>query len=418
MARVCFDIFDLVKQAVDRVAFAAGKRGVTVAMAVDPALPPDLVGDQESLRRELGRLLRSAIERAADTELCLQAYLAIETDAYIMLQVFVSNADTAVPAVVAAGEASGIMFRFQRADRRQPALRRPPPAPPLRGLITEDDPVSSTVLAGMLRKAGWEVDCVTSGGEALAALAVANYDLMLLDCQLPGVDGYETARRIRAAAGAEHASSYPRPVIVAITANDGPGERQRCLDAGMHEYLRKPVSWSSLRPLIQPIDIDPALRPESEPEAAPDRAAFDRQSLLNRLTGDRSLAARIINAFVTDLPTRLAGLRVACREQDLDALRAEVHRVTGAAATAGATAIRQLAHTTRHEATQGRWPQASGCISRMENELAAFRRAWDAHRPDQPVAAAQTARRGYAVQTAALLPNATSRSAATWEPNP
>ncbi|QKZ06105.1 response regulator [Pseudomonas eucalypticola] len=120
-------------------------------------------------------------------------------------------------------------------------------------LLVEDNPVNQLVAKGMLSKLGCEVTVAAHGGEALAALEDREYDLVLMDCNMPVMDGYEASRRIR------QSGRWPQMPIVALTANAMPEERERCRAAGMSDYLAKPFRREELITLIDHwVPIPPA----------------------------------------------------------------------------------------------------------------------------------------------------------------
>ncbi len=106
-------------------------------------------------------------------------------------------------------------------------------------LMAEDNPINQKVGKLILQRAGFVIDLVEDGSEALAAQRAEPYDLILMDCQMPIMDGFEASRQIRQLDG-------PQPVIVAVTANALVGERERCLKAGMNDYLSKPFQAEQL----------------------------------------------------------------------------------------------------------------------------------------------------------------------------
>jgi two-component system sensor histidine kinase/response regulator len=123
----------------------------------------------------------------------------------------------------------------------------PPPGlskKPVRILLAEDNIINQKVAIGLLNNIGYKADVANNGNEVLAALAVRPYDLILMDCQMPELDGYETTQRVRAMP--EHRSMR----IVAMTANAMRGESEKCLEAGMDDYLSKPVRLESLRDML------------------------------------------------------------------------------------------------------------------------------------------------------------------------
>jgi PAS domain S-box-containing protein len=117
---------------------------------------------------------------------------------------------------------------------------------PLRILVAEDDAVNQRVAVRLLERLGYRADVVTTGVEVLQALARQDYDVVFLDVQMPGMDGLEAARRIRAGQG-----PAPQPRLIAMTANAMPEDRERCLEAGMDDYVSKPVRLDILRAVLE-----------------------------------------------------------------------------------------------------------------------------------------------------------------------
>jgi CheY-like chemotaxis protein len=140
-----------------------------------------------------------------------------------------------------------VLLPLQAADRpAAPAALAPPPGGPLprgRVLVVEDNVVNQQVASFLLMRFEQAVDVVSDGVEALEALARINYDLVLMDCQMPNLDGYEATRRLRAGGGGALNPAVP---VVAMTANALPGDLERCTAAGMDDYLSKPVQPAAL----------------------------------------------------------------------------------------------------------------------------------------------------------------------------
>ena len=110
-------------------------------------------------------------------------------------------------------------------------------------LLVEDEPINRRVIQAMLNRLGVLIDCATNGQQALAAIVQHHYDLVLMDCQLPGMDGLETTRCLRQQEQQQHVARLP---IIAMTANAQRGDRERCLAAGMDDYVTKPVERTVL----------------------------------------------------------------------------------------------------------------------------------------------------------------------------
>ncbi len=142
------------------------------------------------------------------------------------------------------------------------AGNRPPNAPAARILLVDDDPVNQMVALGLLRRHGWEVVAATNGREALQILADQSFNLVLMDLQMPEMDGFETATAIRQREAKFSGASTPPEIseasrqrtelpaghipIIALTTASQPGVREKCLAAGMDDYLTKPINPRTL----------------------------------------------------------------------------------------------------------------------------------------------------------------------------
>lgn len=156
------------------------------------------------------------------------------------------------------GEGSTFWFTMELEKSEKENLKRTnyvnlgridPTAPKIRILLAEDNPINQLIGRRMLEKHGFQVDVVANGNEAIKALSTLPYDLVLMDCQMPELDGYEATMKIRASKDA----TYWSVPIVAMTANAMSGDRERCLQAGMNEYLTKPINANELATALQKV---------------------------------------------------------------------------------------------------------------------------------------------------------------------
>jgi CheY-like chemotaxis protein/HPt (histidine-containing phosphotransfer) domain-containing protein len=182
------------------------------------------------------------------------------------------------------------------------------------------------------------------GRIALQFLAEKDYDLVLMDCQLPEVDGYEATRIIREPASQVRNHKIP---VIAMTAHAMTGDREKCLASGMDDYLTKPLQpaalkeslekWLAARP-APPIAEVPAAEPgkAERQEAAP---AFDEEDLLERMMGNQELASRVISSFLSDAPRQLAALADALSRSDAAAAGLAAHSLKGSAANVGGVQV-------------------------------------------------------------------------------
>ena len=158
--------------------------------------------------------------------------------------------DIAVQSTPGCGSTFTVEWQVRTVVDDQPsraAAVPPSPAPPpaLRILVAEDNPVNQRVVLRMLERFGYHADLAVDGARAVAAATRAHYDVVLMDVQMPGMDGLEATRRIRDACAGH------QPRIIAMTANAMDGDRERCLDAGMDDYLSKPVRPADLRAMFE-----------------------------------------------------------------------------------------------------------------------------------------------------------------------
>jgi PAS domain S-box-containing protein len=233
-------------------------------------------------------------------------------------------------------------------------------------LVAEDDRTNQRVLLGQLEKLGYQAWAVSSGGEAVEALRREKYDLVLMDCQMPGMGGLGATRRIRDL-------GLPDIPIIAVTADAMVGDRQRCIGGGMNDYLPKPVE---LRLLAEVLDkwlpqFAPLTElPTAEPAAPePARAVFDEAELLQRLAGDRELAGQIVNGFLEDFPSRLNNLRQRLEAADGPGAAMQAHALAGAAAAVSAGGLRALARAMEHAGTGGKLGDFGGLLPNVADEF-------------------------------------------------
>ena len=199
---------------------------------------------------------------------------------------------------------------------------------PLRILIAEDNEVNQKVARRLLERLGYDADIASNGREALARLEDATYDLVLMDVQMPEMDGLETSRAICARWPAGQ-----RPHIVAVTAEAMQGDREKCLAAGMEDYLVKPVMLDQLREVLA----------RYRPRTRPDEPVLD-QSVLDQLRDDLGGAApldEVIATFLEKTPAALSVLREAAARGDAPGLRKAAHLIKGTSATIGARSLAQ-----------------------------------------------------------------------------
>ena len=222
-------------------------------------------------------------------------------------------------------------------------------------LLVDDQFTNRAVALAQLEKLGYIVDAVTSGVEALQALRDRNYDLVLMDCQMPEMDGYEATRRIRK-------DGNSRVPIIALTASAGAGDMDRCLRAGMNDVLSKPVDLQLLAATLSKwLPADPA------------SDVFDAGELLQRLLGDQRLAATIVKEFVNTFPALRNKLQARAQEADQQGVRTEAHALKGSAASVSAIGLFSVARELERSAGEGEMSRIGELLPKVDEEFERLR---------------------------------------------
>ena len=270
---------------------------------------------------------------------------------------------------------------------RQPARVPASPAAPsikpahitsaLQILVAEDSPVNQKVVLYQLQKLGYLASIVPDGEAVLLAMTKTKYDLILMDCQMPLLDGYETARRIRSAEGGQ------RPWIVAMTAHSLAGDRERCLAAGMDDYVSKPVR---LEELSAAIDRCIGLRgiakngSESPWEAALDGGVLDSFREMEAESG-QSIVAGLITLFLENTPAVFVDAREALENKDCARLSRAAHMLKGSCSNFGAHRLQKVCAQLEDCANNAGLDEARGILEDAEREFGYVRIALEHELP-------------------------------------
>jgi CheY-like chemotaxis protein/HPt (histidine-containing phosphotransfer) domain-containing protein len=217
---------------------------------------------------------------------------------------------------------------------------------PLRILLAEDNPINQEVALRLLERLGYGADVVGDGRQALARLDHAAYDVILMDVQMPEMDGLEASRAICARWAASE-----RPRIIAMTAEAMQGDRDKCLAAGMDDYIVKPVTLDRLaaalakcRPLAAASAPEAVAAPPVERQRIAEKqriavgTALDRDVLdqLREDLGGTSPLREVIRSFLDQTPSVLSALRDAAARADVSSIRRAAHMIKGTSSTLGA----------------------------------------------------------------------------------
>jgi len=248
-------------------------------------------------------------------------------------------------------------------------------------LLAEDNAINHEVARMMLEEMGLGIDIASNGLEALTLLKAASstepYSLILMDCQMPELDGYDTSRMIRAGHAGAHNAAI---TIVALTANAMKGDREKCIAAGMNDYLSKPINPAELANLLQ-YWLQPPLTRNAAPEpplSAPNGAhgqltsntataqlIWDEREMLASLSGRQERVDTLLKMFCSGFSARLDAVEQALNERNSKQLNLVAHTIKGTAAQLRAQQLRKSASALEAAAAAGDWEQIELLVPRL-----------------------------------------------------
>ncbi|PID38110.1 MAG: hypothetical protein CSA65_08855 [Proteobacteria bacterium] len=404
--RLDFDLHHLLDELGAAMALRARERRLKLHSTIDKKVPALLCGDPGRLRQVLTNLLGNALKFTEEGEVALEVELQRIDQRNATLRFSVRDTGPGIPkskqehlfeqftqvdgstarrhggtglglaiskqlaemmggeigVVSAPGAGSTFWFtavlelQSRDAELKRPAARQEPKPipmaardlPTVRVLVAEDNPINQLVVSSMLSKLGITCDIVGNGIAALRSLETLSYDLVLMDVQMPKLDGLEAARALRDGRAGDKNRAIP---VIALTAHAMRGDRERCLAAGMDDYLTKPLSQQALETMIQrwsqaPSSLpsrqeqdEPAAGRDEAPPAPKEKQIFDAKELCARLMNDVELAREIITGFLQDAPRQLEEIKRHLAASDAQAVSRQAHALKGAAANISANAL-------------------------------------------------------------------------------
>jgi two-component system, sensor histidine kinase and response regulator len=356
-----------------RMMRAARDEGDPFRIVITDMQMPDVDGET------LGRTIKTDPE-LSDTRLVMMSSLgkrgdanrlkAIGFSAYLTKPVKQSQLYDCLALVLAGGSAEAKTQEAPLVTRHtlNEARRRK-----VRILLVEDNATNQQVALGILGKLGFAADTAANGREAIRAMETVSYDIVLMDVQMPVMDGFEATRAVRAG---ETKVLNPETPIIAMTAHAMKGDRERCLAAGMNDYISKPILPQALLDALEKWmksgreTPPPFVAPAGATGSVRGEPVFDRPALLARLMGDDELMKEIISGFLQDIPRQIQTLKKHIDRGDTESAGSQAHAIKGASANVGGLAMSATAFAIEKAGKAGRIEEISALVPELERQFA------------------------------------------------
>jgi signal transduction histidine kinase/DNA-binding response OmpR family regulator len=257
----------------------------------------------------------------------------------------------------------------------------------VRILLAEDNITNQQVAVGILKKLGLRAEAVANGAEAVKLLETIPYDLVLMDVQMPEMDGLEATRHIRNPQSAVLNHQIP---IIAMTAHAMQGNRERCLEAGMNDYVSKPISPQALAKALEKWLPREAAAAPKQATGKPEETApvsvkeskvpvFDKAGMMVRLMDDEDLARTVVRVFLEDIPKQIEVLKGYLKAGDAASAERQAHSIKGASANVGGEALREVAFEMEKAAKAGDLESITARLPELKIQFARLKTAMEQH---------------------------------------
>ncbi len=451
LEKIPFDLRVLIEEVAASFAVRAGQKGLELRSYLSPAVPAQLIGDPGRLRQIVTNLVDNALKFTAQGEIVIRAVQEQGSGERVWIRFSVRDTGIGIPQDLQArifdmftqadssttrryggtglglaisrklselmdgrigvdsGEGSGSTFWFTAAFSRQevspavpvvderepgramPAMRHAPAGQNrnnVRILLADDYPTNQQVSLRHLKRAGYQVDLVTDGRQAVGAWRRTRYDLVLMDIQMTLMDGFDATREIRRLeelCGSDADRGGPadrkRVPVVAMTAHAVQGFRERCLEAGMDDYIAKPLKKLDLLDMVEKwtcgasdmAQVSGYYVPRSilVEEGCPGRvdAPLDVDQAMEEFEHDRGFFIEVFDGFLRNLAVQVETIRSALAQGDMARVMEEAHSIKGGAANLCASALSEVASELEKIGKNGMVKEGAQALERLEYEF-------------------------------------------------
>jgi signal transduction histidine kinase/DNA-binding response OmpR family regulator len=426
MENLDFDVRTAVENTVEMLAIRATRAGLQLTCHINQDVPPFLTGDPGRLRQVITNLIENAIKFTHEGRVAVDVSLVSTDNNFVTVRFEVKDTGIGIPEEkrvaifnpftqadgsttrkyggtglglaickqltelmggtigIESEEGKGSVFwftaRFEKLESqaseeietqavatvRSTATQLPKDG--VRILLVEDNIINQKVAHSILNKLGYKADAVANGLEAVRALEMIDYDIVLMDCMMPEMDGFEATATIRAAGSKVKNSNVP---IIAMTANAMKGDREHCIASGMNDYLSKPVKKEELSMMLNRwLNAGDALQNQSstgeEMISLPNLPLFNKAELLEHFDGDEEFATSILLDASTEIPKEVEKLKQCCKSEDPQMIRLQAHTIKGMAANLCTPALVEIALKIETAAKEGDLKPALDSLPELE----------------------------------------------------
>ncbi len=432
LEKVEFNLKDTLDEMMKLLSFKAQKKGLEFNCGIEKDVPAYLKGDPGRLKQVLTNLVGNAIKFTKHGEVTTNVKLEAETKSSIMLRFSVKDTGIGIPdnkmdllfnkfsqidgstSRIYGGTGLGLAISRQLVEMMEgeigvkskmdegsefwftakfdklikdknkwiqnssvqrgtdPSTQKPENGN-LKVLLVEDNLTNQMVAKSMLQKLGFEVDVAINGFESIKVLKTLPYDIVLMDIQMPVMDGFETVQHIRDEESAVLDQNIP---IIAMTAHAMAGDREKCFEAGMDDYIAKPFSLKALGELMDKwslkIKEESFLKSNLDGEqhtSVSSELIFDRDFLMEKMMGDKDLAGHMISVFQKEIPKKVDALKEFIFEGEKETANIYANKMKKSSANIGAFALSKVAGKIEEMTKQENLNDAETLISELDHQL-------------------------------------------------
>jgi PAS domain S-box-containing protein len=427
LEKITFDLYDLLKGISEFFKIEVKRKSLSLKLEIADDVPKEICGDSNRLRQIFNNLISNAVKFTDSGKIAIKVSKESETDAEILLKFVVAdtgigipkdkqdflfqpftqadisttrrfggtglglaiskqlsnmmNGEIGVESEINQGSSFWFTAEFEKETNFEVAtpIAESKPTdllPKTRILIAEDNEVNQQVALGMLRSLGFQADAVANGVEAVNALLTTDYDLILMDCHMPEMDGFAATREIRSLGNSKRLTK-----IIAMTANALVGEEECCLEYGMDDYLSKPMSKDALSKILDKHLLSAEKKLDSETNIIQHRldSLLDKDALENlrqiERRGEKNFVAETINLYFSHAEKQILEIKQIVLNQNSKDLFLKAHNLKGSSGSIGLNKMFKLCETLELQSQNDEWKKIEKTFGEILTEFGNIKKA-------------------------------------------